>query len=191
MYTDLHYRHNLHWISYHPTKSCFQSVVSPVVIGGGGGCRSWIEGVALIEPRWHLHTLPVPSAEWHQLLHSTAPPECSWDWPGWQRVLTLKVHLWRGSWEDGRGEEEVRKRRKTKNQEKEDWWSSWRSPPAMTFSDSTPSRCYSLLTITRGRIRSPANMIVLALQDFWHSKFTNLTHSRTSRNLLLPRKPSK
>ena len=57
---------------------------------------------------------PVPSAEWHQLLYSTtpAPPECSWDWPGWQRVLTLKVHLWRGSWEDGRGEEEVRTRRK-------------------------------------------------------------------------------
>ena len=108
--------HNLHWIYYYLTKYCFQSVVSPVVIGGGGGCRSWIEGVALIEPRWHLHNPPVPSAEWHQLHYynstTSPPPECSWDWPGWQRVLTLKVHLWRGSWEDGRGEEEVRKRRK-------------------------------------------------------------------------------
>ena len=101
----------MHWISYHLTKYCFQSVVSPVVIGGGGGCRSWIEGVALIEPRWHLHS---PQCRLQSGTNSTTPPppECSCDWPGWQRVLTLKVHLWRGSWEDGRGEEEVRKRRK-------------------------------------------------------------------------------
>ena len=92
----------------------------------------------------------------------------------------------------GRMDEEKRKwgrGGRSWNQEKEDWVSSWRSPPAMTFSDSTPSRC-SHLTIIRGRIGSPAIKVVLALQDFWHSKFTNLTHSRTSRNLLLLRKPS-
>ena len=169
----------MHWISYHLTKSCFQSVVSAVVIVGGGDCRSWIEGVALIEPRWHLHT---PQCRLQSGTNSSTPPlqlhqsVVGID-PGGRGCSRSKCICE----EDlGRMDEEKRKwgrGGRSRNQQKGDWWRSWRSPPAMTFSDSTPSRCYSHLTIIRGRIWSPAIKVVLALQNFWRSKFTNLNHA--------------
>ena len=168
--------HNLHWIYYYLTKYCFQSVVSRVVIGGGGGCRSWIEGVALIEPRWHLHT---PQCRLQSGTNSSTPPlqlhqsVVGID-PGGRGCSRSKCICE----EDlGRMDEEKRKwgrGGRSRKEEKEDWWRSWRSPPAMTFSDSTPSRCYSHLTIIRGRIWSPA------IKLFWLCRTFGAQNSQTS-----------